>query len=321
MKTKILILTTCLSLIAIRARAFTTNPIFENSPTTKEMILGSPVILDVLTNYKTIKEALLATKMALMEQKFIATNGIQETSFTAKRTSGSHADYYIADVMASKLEDGTINVTITFMKIGSGMLKLSKVSRKVKAKLSVKGEVQGSTNVNNNTSFSGIQGGNLQLNIGKSGYDFIVYDKDDKGIKGLTIIGSFNGQFNKVFGYGLYAGMIYSTVEYEQYNWLLNKDVEYLRKHKYVFVGPKFSINFYNREKAQIFSSIGLGIGQVYKEKYEDGTLTEESKSNNLIYTYDLQFGFNYYVNKKIGITASLGTKTASFRAGVTYKI
>ena len=79
-------------------------------------------------------DALMATKNALLAQKFIAANGIQEKSFTAIRTTWSKADYFVADVTATKA-DGKIKITISFVKIGTGLLKLQKVADAVKSEL------------------------------------------------------------------------------------------------------------------------------------------------------------------------------------------
>lgn len=40
-------------------------------------------------------DALMAVKNVLLMKKFITTNGIQKPSFTATRTTGSKADYYV----------------------------------------------------------------------------------------------------------------------------------------------------------------------------------------------------------------------------------
>jgi len=93
-----------------------------------------PVVIEINTNFKTVKEALIATKTALMKQKFVPSGGMGESGFTATRTTGSKSDYYTADVMADKDGD-QVKVTITFIKSGSGLLKLSKVAEEVKAEL------------------------------------------------------------------------------------------------------------------------------------------------------------------------------------------
>lgn len=93
-----------------------------------------PIIIEVLTKYITVEEALIATKDVLLKEKFIATNGIQKTTFTATRTTASKADYYIADVTATEV-DGKIKITISFLKFGTGLLKLKKVAEEVKAEL------------------------------------------------------------------------------------------------------------------------------------------------------------------------------------------
>lgn len=101
--------------------------------TTKIQAKG-PVTVEIETQFKTIKEATMAAKTALMNQKFIPNGPIQEGQFTATRTTGSKADYYTADV---EVEDrsGKIVVTITFIKSGTGLLKLQKVADQIKLDL------------------------------------------------------------------------------------------------------------------------------------------------------------------------------------------
>ncbi len=102
-------------------------------PATKK----GPIVITVISNHASVQEALMSAKKALLTEKFIASNGIQETSFTATRTTGSKSDYYVADVIASK-EDVKMKITITFVKVGTGLLKLSKVADKIKATLESK---------------------------------------------------------------------------------------------------------------------------------------------------------------------------------------
>jgi len=93
-----------------------------------------PIIVEVTTNFKTVKEALIATKTALMKQKFIPNGGMSESGFTATRTTGSKSDYYTADVMADQVGD-KVKVTITLIKSGTGLLKLQKVADELKSTL------------------------------------------------------------------------------------------------------------------------------------------------------------------------------------------
>lgn len=95
----------------------------------------SPVKIEVWTTYSTTDEALVVAKTALMGEKFINEGGIQNNAFTAKRTTNSHADYYIADVTALNV-DGKVKVIIAFIKAGSGLLKLDAVASKIKTSLS-----------------------------------------------------------------------------------------------------------------------------------------------------------------------------------------
>ncbi len=87
-----------------------------------------PVVIEVIRNQGTIEEALQAAKAVLLENKFVTTNGIQQSSFTATRTTGSKADYYVADVQASKTETG-VKISITFVKVGTGLMNLKRDSR------------------------------------------------------------------------------------------------------------------------------------------------------------------------------------------------
>lgn len=100
---------------------------------TANTTLGKTII-KVETNHKTIKEALTAAKKVLLQEKFITLGEIQETTFTAKRTTVSHADYYIADVTALE-NDSTITLTIIFLNVGKGFLNLDKLGSRVKTSL------------------------------------------------------------------------------------------------------------------------------------------------------------------------------------------
>lgn len=93
-----------------------------------------PIVVQITTNHTTVKEALVATKIALMKQRFVPAGGIGESGFTATRTTGAKADYYTADVMAEQAEGG-IKITVTFIKSGSGLLKLQKVADDLKEEL------------------------------------------------------------------------------------------------------------------------------------------------------------------------------------------
>lgn len=129
-----------------------------------------PVVVEINTNYKTLKEALIATKTALMKQKFIPSGGMGESGFVATRTTGSKSDYYTADVMAEQAGD-RVKVTITFIKSGSGMLKLQKVADEVKQELGGTTNESGSIQ---NTHQSSL----VQSNAGKA-----VMSSSDKCVK------------------------------------------------------------------------------------------------------------------------------------------
>ena len=96
--------------------------------------MKGPVIIEVVTNHISVDDALQAAKSALLKVKFITTEGIQKNGFTATRTTGAKADYYIADVVA-KSENGKVKITVSFVKVGTGLLKLQKVADTVKEDL------------------------------------------------------------------------------------------------------------------------------------------------------------------------------------------
>ncbi len=137
-------------------------------------IAKDPIVVEIATNYKTLKEALMATKTALMKQKFIPSGGMGESGFTATRTTGSHADYYTADVMAEQADD-KVKVTITFIKSGSGMLKLQKVADEVKQEL---GGITNDSGSIQNTHQSSV----VQSNVGK-----VAMSSSDKCAKFKTL--------------------------------------------------------------------------------------------------------------------------------------
>ena len=93
-----------------------------------------PVTIEVTTKYTSADDALQAAKTALLKEKFISTQGVQKIGFTATRTTNAKADYYVADV-AAKLEKGKIKITISFVKVGTGLLRLQKVADAVKENL------------------------------------------------------------------------------------------------------------------------------------------------------------------------------------------
>ena len=308
MKTKKLILTACLSLVVTSTDALAVHNVSEKA-VPKEITLGSPVILDVLTNYKTIKEALIATKMALMQQKFIATNGIQETSFTAKRTSGSHADYYIADVMASKMEDGTINVTITFMKIGSGMLRLSKISDKVKQKLNIKSDISASNSVQSNNSLSSLDKNSyLSIDVG-----FLPFYKKEQDAKTTPIFSlkyevglssRFGLRFN--FGYGHNEGSYIRTRP--SYFGVSTQFIQWDYNH----INFGSSLVFYpiKKEKIDVYALTGVGLDY----RLERAGIGFDTKLN-------LKAGLRYHLTDRIGAYAEAGLGLSKFNLGLSLKL
>ncbi|SIO51335.1 hypothetical protein [Chitinophaga niabensis] len=92
-----------------------------------------PIVIEATTKHKNTEEALQATKTILLAEKFI-TQEMQKKGFTATRTTGAKADYFVADVTASEA-DGKVKVTISFVKVGTGLLNLKKVAERVKEKL------------------------------------------------------------------------------------------------------------------------------------------------------------------------------------------
>jgi hypothetical protein len=96
-----------------------------------------PVRIEVILNKNSVEEALQTAKAVLLENKFVATNGIQQTGFTATRTTAAKADYYVADVQATQTEAG-IKVSITFIKAGTGLMNLKKTAEQVKKSLEEK---------------------------------------------------------------------------------------------------------------------------------------------------------------------------------------
>lgn len=125
---KITILLSALFLLTIAA--------FSNTASSSSFgsLLKDPVVIEVNTKFTSVDDALMAAKNVLLVQKFIATNGIQKSTFTATRTTGSKADYYVADVTAILVGE-KIKLSITFIKVGTGLLRLQKVADAVKAEL------------------------------------------------------------------------------------------------------------------------------------------------------------------------------------------
>lgn len=96
-----------------------------------------PVRIEVVLNKSSVEEALQTVKSVLLENKFIITNGVQQTGFTATRTTAAKADYYVADVQAVKAEAG-FKVSITFVKVGTGLMNLKKTAEQVRQALEEK---------------------------------------------------------------------------------------------------------------------------------------------------------------------------------------
>ena len=116
-------------LLTISAFSKTTIPMF------KELHIGiDQIIIEVIAKDTTIEAALIAAKKALIKSKFIATTGMQNSSFIATRTTVSCSDYYVADVSATKAE-GKVKLTISFIKIGSGLFRLQKMADEVNVEL------------------------------------------------------------------------------------------------------------------------------------------------------------------------------------------
>ena len=93
-----------------------------------------PVMIEVATKYDNVSDALLAAKKVLLLEKFIVQGEVGDKTFTAKRTTGATADYYVADVTAQRKGE-KVNVEIQFIKMGTGLLNLQKVAGKIKKEL------------------------------------------------------------------------------------------------------------------------------------------------------------------------------------------
>lgn len=96
-----------------------------------------PIIVEVSSKSATIEEALATAKSVLLANKFISENGIQKNSLSATRTTGAKADYYVADVTGVK-EGDKVKLTITFVKVGTGLMNLKKVAEKIKKEIEEK---------------------------------------------------------------------------------------------------------------------------------------------------------------------------------------
>lgn len=120
-------LMTLLSVLLMNVQAF-------SSDTAKFIEKKGPVVIEVYTKHSSEKEVLQKVKTTLLMHKFIIDGSMGESSFTAKRTTGAEADYYVADVMVEK-QESRFKTTISFIKIGTGLLKLQKVADKVKTEL------------------------------------------------------------------------------------------------------------------------------------------------------------------------------------------
>lgn len=108
--------------------------VFFTAKTQGALPVKDPIVIEVVTKYTGTEEALTATKNILLGKKFITANGIQKTTFTATRTTGAKADYYVADVTASD-EGGKVKITISFVKVGTGLLNLKKIAQQVEEEL------------------------------------------------------------------------------------------------------------------------------------------------------------------------------------------
>lgn len=172
---------------------------------TTTALAKDPVVVEINTNYKTVKEALIAAKTALMKQKFVPSGGMGESGFTATRTTGSKSDYYTADVMADKDGD-IIKLTITFIKSGSGLLKLSKVAEEIKAELSASKETG---SIQNPQRSSVVQSNSVQANQ-PSELNYMKYKKLKKAGIALTI----GGGGAILTGLIIYAGAGYGGGQY-----------------------------------------------------------------------------------------------------------
>lgn len=107
-------------------------PAISNATTaniTKVQVLGDPIVSEIQTAYKTVKEALMATQNALKAQSFVS-GTMATTGFTATRTE-SKTESYTAVVSAVMVGSGA-KVTIKYATIGEGRLDLTKLSGDVR---------------------------------------------------------------------------------------------------------------------------------------------------------------------------------------------
>jgi hypothetical protein len=113
-----------------------------------------------------------------------------------------------------------------------------------------------------------------------------------------------------VFGFGVYGGLIYSSLNYEGFYWQRPNQGEVKLSERYFFIGPKLNAYFYNSKEFQVFGSVGFGIGKNTYKEFFDGEMLEERKSE-LNYSYDVQVGANYYFTENFGLSGALGIKIA----------
>ena len=310
MKKKILLIA---GLAVISHPSLFSNTTSENMTYSMEVPIKSPEVLEVITNYKTISEALLATKSALMKEQFIASNGIQETSFTAKRTTGSEADYYIADVMATKEQDDAIKITITFMKIGSGMLKLSKVSNNVKQYLNVKEDNGNGNNVQPTNSskpasdnqtkkayFGFVVGGNASF---AKGDDMIKFqeDIDEWGIDG-SITPQFGLRMGLLLEYSFNEKVsLNSGIIYTQKGWNTMIEIEQegvFKEHIKVSYFDVPLLLSYNLNKT-VYLQGGPIMAFTYKDEIQT-TFDKASDAPAIYESYDREDTFKSYLGYRL---------------------
>lgn len=97
-------------------------------------LFKDPVVIEIIMKQKNKEDALTAVKNVLLKKKFISANGVQKNSLNTVRTTMSKADYFVADATAVET-GGTVKVTITFIKVGTGFLNMKKIAEEVKKEL------------------------------------------------------------------------------------------------------------------------------------------------------------------------------------------
>jgi hypothetical protein len=213
--------------------------------------------------------------------------------------------------MANKEEDGTVKLTITFMKIGSGMLKLSKVSNKVKQRLNIKSEVSnphsGSTQSNNNPS-----------SLDKKSYlsfqtGFFPYYKNERDSKTTPIFSlRYEAGIGARFGLLFHLGYGHNEGSYTRIGSPFWGGYTQLIQWDYNHVTFGTSLVFYpvKKEKVDVYALGGIGLGY----KLERIGIGFDTKLN-------LKAGIRYHFSEKVSAYSEFGLGLSKFNLGLSYTI